>query len=216
VIVDVMTQAQNFTKRMFDLVVSGIALLFLWPVVFICVLLARLDTGESGIFSQSGVEFTLFKIRSMRTEETLVDITATAVDDPRITSIGRKLRRWKLDELPQLWNVFVGDMSIVGPRPDMPGYADLLSGEERKILSLRPGITGTATLKYRDEEFLLAGQEHPKKFNDTVLYPDKIKINLDYLNEWSFSADISYIFMTLGLLAVPPHLQFDGNLANKS
>jgi len=120
--------------------------------------------------------------------------------DPRITSLGRRLRHWKLDELPQLWNVLRGEMSLVGPRPDVPGYADRLIGEAREILQLRPGITGPATIKYRDEERLLARQSDPVAYNDRVVYPDKVRVNLRYLHRWSLANDIRCILVTIGAL----------------
>ena len=111
--------------------------------------------------------------------------------------MGQKLRHYKLDELPELWNVLIGDMSFVGPRPDVPGYADRLTSNDRRVLELRPGITGPASLKYRDEEALLAGQKDPQRFNDEVIFPDKVKINLYYLNHYSFIKDIQMIFCTV-------------------
>ena len=115
----------------------------------------------------------------------------------RITPFGAKLRKYKLDELPELWNVLIGDMSFVGPRPDVPGYADKLVGEDRKILLLKPGITGPASIKYRNEEELLAQQADPIKYNDEVIFPDKVKINLNYLENWSFITDIKLIIYTI-------------------
>lgn len=107
------------------------------------------------------------------------------------------MRKYKLDELPELWNVLIGDMSFVGPRPDVPGYADKLVGEDRKILLLKPGITGPASIKYRNEEELLAQQADPIKYNDGVIFPDKVKINLNYLENWSFITDIKLIIYTI-------------------
>jgi len=117
--------------------------------------------------------------------------------ESRITPLGAVLRKYKLDELPELWNVFIGDMSFVGPRPDVPGYADKLVGDDKRILQLRPGITGPASLKYRNEEELLAQQSDPQKYNDEVLFPDKVKINLQYLDNWSFWGDVRYIIETI-------------------
>jgi hypothetical protein len=119
------------------------------------------------------------------------------VNDPRITRIGRLLRKTKLDELPQLVHVLFGQMSFVGPRPDVPGYADKLKGEDRVILSVRPGITGPATLKYRDEEALLAAQDDPERYNNEVLWPDKVRLNRQYVQNWSFWTDIRLILKTL-------------------
>ena len=121
----------------------------------------------------------------------------TVGNDHRITPIGKFLRRWKLDELPTLWNVLKGDMSFVGPRPDVPGYADKLEGESRRVLEMRPGITGPATLKYANEEQLLAGVDNPIKYNDDVISPDKVRINLDYMNNLSMWTDIKIIFKTI-------------------
>ena len=108
-----------------------------------------------------------------------------------------KLRKYKLDELPELWNVLIGDMSFVGPRPDVPGYADMLQGDDRRVLELKPGITGPASLKYRNEEEILALQDDPIKYNDEVIFPDKVKINLKYLDNWSFFEDIKIIVYTV-------------------
>ena len=116
------------------------------------------------------------------------------------------MRRSKLDELPQLWHVLVGDMSFVGPRPDVPGYADKLSGADREMLKLKPGITGPATIKYRNEEEILSYASDAKYYNDNVIYPDKVKINLDYMRNWSLVGDIKYIFMTLRIIAIPSYL----------
>jgi len=123
--------------------------------------------------------------------------TVTKRGDPRITRLGAFFRRTKIDELPQLWNVLIGQMSFVGPRPDVPGFADKLTGNEREVLKLRPGITGPATLKYRNEEELLAAQSDPEKYNREVIFPDKVRINLDYMRNWSLRKDISYIWQTV-------------------
>lgn len=188
-----------FIKRSFDLFCATIGLLCLWPVILVCIYLAARDTGASGIFPQirigkNACRFTVFKIRTMRA---IAGTSVTAANDARITALGAKLRRYKLDELPQLWNVIKGDMSLVGPRPDVPGFADTLEGEGKSILSLRPGITGPATLKYRDEELLLANQEDPDAYNKNVIWPDKVNINLAYMREYSFSGDLKIIMQTV-------------------
>ena len=121
----------------------------------------------------------------------------TLKNDDRITPFGKFLRAYKLDELPQLYNVLVGDMSLVGPRPDVPGYADSLEGEDRIILSIKPGITGPATIKFKNEEDLLSDQKNPKKYNDDVIWPEKIKINKQYIQEWSLFNDIKCIVNTI-------------------
>jgi lipopolysaccharide/colanic/teichoic acid biosynthesis glycosyltransferase len=123
--------------------------------------------------------------------------TITVRGENRITPLGAVLRKYKMDELPELWNVLIGDMSLVGPRPDVPGYADLLKQKDRKILELRPGITGPASLKYADEEVILAKQNDPQKYNDEVIFPDKVQINLNYMYHWSFWLDIKIIFHTI-------------------
>lgn len=119
------------------------------------------------------------------------------LNDTRITSFGRFLRKFKLDEIPQIFNVLFGTMSFVGPRPDVKGYADLLRGEDRIILSVKPGITGPATLKFKDEESLLEKQENPKKYNDEVIWKEKIKINKKYIENWTFIGDVKYILKTI-------------------
>ena len=126
-----------------------------------------------------------------------IDTKITTKDDKRITKWGKFFRRTKLDELPTLWNVLKGDMSLVGPRPDVPGYADKLEGLDRRILELRPGITGPATLKYANEEQLLARIDDPEKYNDEVIFSDKVKMNLDYLDNWNLLMDIKIIFKTI-------------------
>ncbi len=120
----------------------------------------------------------------------------TSIDDHRITPTGKILRKWKIDELPQLWNILVGDMSFVGPRPDVPGYLDKLQGQDADIATLRPGITGPATLKYRNEEEILSKVENQQDYNDRVIWPDKVRINKKYLENWSFHKDIAYIKRT--------------------
>ncbi len=123
--------------------------------------------------------------------------SVAAAEQARITPLGEKLRRYKLDELPELWDVFIGNMSFVGPRPDVPGYADQLQGEDREILKLLPGITGPASLKYRDEEEMLAKVENPKLYNDEVIWPDKVRLNRYYLHHYSFWKDIQMILCTV-------------------
>ena len=144
---------------------------------------------------QHGRLFSIYKFRTMHVNHG--GNTISVKGDSRITSLGSALRKYKLDELPELWNVLKGDMSFVGPRPDVPGYADKLEGKERVILSVKPGITGPATLKFSNEEELLALQSDPEKYNDEVLYPQKVRINLDYIEHQSFFTDIKIIGFTL-------------------
>jgi len=126
-----------------------------------------------------------------------VQSTVTTKDDKRITRSGAFFRKTKIDELPQLFNVLFGTMSFVGPRPDVPGFADTLEGEDRVILTLRPGITGPASLKYKDEEALLAKQKDPESYNREVIWPDKVKINKAYIKDWTFKKDIEYLIKTV-------------------
>jgi len=195
---------RDFTiKRVFDVAVSAVALALLWPVILIAWGLATRDTSASGLFAQrrigrQGAPFTVYKIRTMRAHN--VGSTVTVRGDTRITPLGQWLRKLKIDELPQFWNVLRGDMSLVGPRPDVPGYMDALEGEARALLALRPGITGPATLKYRDEEALLAEADDPQAFNDTVIWPDKVRINLNYMRDWSLAGDIRYLLATAHLM----------------
>jgi lipopolysaccharide/colanic/teichoic acid biosynthesis glycosyltransferase len=123
--------------------------------------------------------------------------TTSILGDNRITPLGAILRKYKLDELPELWNVLKGDMSLVGPRPDVPEFTDRLKGKEMAILQLRPGITGPATLKYSNEERLLAEVDNPQKYTDEIIWPDKVRLNLDYYYNWSLAKDIQIIFRTV-------------------
>lgn len=188
-------------KSIFDRTVSFVGLLFIWPILLFCAILIRRNMpGGPVIFKQTrvgkeGKLFTMYKFRTMKVEHSGSSISVAG--ESRITPLGAKLRKYKLDELPELWNVLIGDMSFVGPRPDVPGYADKLIGEDRKILQLKPGITGPASLKYRNEEELLARQEDPVIYNDEVIFPDKVRINLNYLNHWNFWLDIKIIVYTV-------------------
>ena len=178
-----------------------VGLVVLSPILFVVWILIRIKMPDgSAVFTQKrvgkgGILFTMYKFRSMSAHHT--GSTVSVAGESRITPLGAKLRRYKLDELPELWNVFIGDMSFVGPRPDVPGYADKLEGDDRRVLQLRPGITGPASLKYRDEEVLLAAKANPQEFNDKVIYPDKVRINLYYLDHYSFVADIKMIIATV-------------------
>ena len=189
-------------KRLFDFTFAIFGLTILSPVLIILSLIIITSPGTV-LYSQKRVGrqgrlFTLYKFRTMvHNADTMPGGSITVENDDRITAIGKLLRRWKLDELPTLWNVLKGDMSFVGPRPDVPGYADKLVGDDRRLLDLRPGITGPATLKYANEEKLLGGVDNPKKYNDEVVFPDKIQINLEYVDNWSFWMDIKIIFKTV-------------------
>lgn len=188
-------------KWIFDRLMAFIGLLILWPVLLVVAIMIRVKMpGGPVIFKQkrvgrNGKLFTMYKFRSMTVGHGGSSVSVAG--ESRITPLGAKLRHYKLDELPELWNVLIGDMSFVGPRPDVPGYADQLRGEDRDVLKLRPGITGPASLKYRDEEDLLAKQAYPQQYNDEVIFPDKVRINLYYLHHYSFIKDIEMIFCTV-------------------
>ncbi|WP_311440866.1 sugar transferase [Hoylesella buccalis] len=191
-----------FLKYLFDKLMSLFGLVILSPILLVVACLIRLKMpGGSVLFKQKRVGqhgrlFTVYKFRSM-TVAGEGKTSIAAAEESRITPLGDKLRRYKLDELPELWNVLKGDMSFVGPRPDVPGYADKLKGEDRNILKLKPGITGPASLKYRNEEELLSSVSDPIAYNNDVIYPDKIKLNLYYYYHYSFVKDIQMIFCTV-------------------
>lgn len=178
------------TKRIFDFSLSFFALVIFGWLLFILILSASIDTKSFGLFiqqriGQNGKPFLLFKIKSMH-------------DSTKVTSkFGRFLRQSKLDELPQLINIIKGEMSFVGPRPDIAGYYDVLEGESRKILQLKPGLTSEASIKYANEELLLSKQENPLRYNDEVIFPDKVKMNLEYYYKQNFLLDLQIIVNTI-------------------
>lgn len=188
-------------KWIFDRIVSFVGLFFLLPVLLIFALLVKVKMPDGPVLfvqkrvGRDGRMFNCYKFRTMIVKHS--GSTISVAGENRITSFGAVLRKYKLDELPELWNVLKGDMSFVGPRPDVPGYADMLTGEEKRILELRPGITGPASLKYRNEEELLAQVDNPHEYNDKVIYPDKVRLNLYYLNHYSFIKDIQMIICTI-------------------
>jgi lipopolysaccharide/colanic/teichoic acid biosynthesis glycosyltransferase len=191
----------NVIKNIFDFILSFFGLLASWWIILIAWIIASIETKSNGFFIQrrvgkDGKLFNVIKIKTMKKVDG-VDTTITSANDVRITKSGKFFRNTKIDELPQLWNVFVGDMSFVGPRPDVEGYADKLEDDDRIILTIRPGITGPASLKYKNEENILNQQENPKKYNDTVIWQDKVKINKEYIKEWSLKKDIIYIIKTV-------------------
>ena len=188
-------------KSIFDHLCALLGLLVLWPLMVIIAILIKIkNPGGPVIFSQErvgrhGKIFTMYKFRTMITAHGGSPVSVKG--ESRITPVGAFLRKYKLDELPELWNVLIGDMSFVGPRPDVPGYADKLEGEDRLVLSVKPGITGPASLKYADEEELLAAQADPVAYNDDVIFPDKTRINVNYVKTRSFWLDIRIILYTL-------------------
>lgn len=196
-----MTRVDEILKRSFDVTASIAGLITTGWIILIAYVLSTIDTKRNGFFLQeriglNGERFKVIKIRTMK-DVPHYDTSVTTANDPRVTIIGSFLRKAKIDELPQLINVLAGQMSFVGPRPDVPGFADRLADEERIILTVRPGITGPASLKYRNEEDLLAGQLEPEKYNREVIYPDKLRININYVKDYSFFKDLYYIFKTI-------------------
>ena len=202
-------------KWFFDRFVSFLGLFILWPILLIVAVLVKIKMpGGPAFFVQKrvgkdGKLFDCHKFRTMTVKHN--GSTVSVAGDSRITPLGAKLRHWKLDELPGLWDVLIGNMSFVGPRPDVPGYADKLVGDDRDVLKLRPGITGPATLKYRLEDEMIAEfvakklaagdtrpmQEIAIEYNDTVIYPDKVRLNCYYYRHYSFVKDIQMIFCTV-------------------
>ena len=169
------------------------------PVFFIIGILIKLKMPGPIFFCQkrigkNGNPFLMYKFRTMKVNHG--GCTISVKGESRITPLGAVLRKYKLDELPELFNIIKGEMSLVGPRPDVPGYADLLLGEDRLILKLKPGLTGPASLKYSNEEELLASQFDPKNYNDTVIFPDKVRINLNYYKYRSLFLDLKIILFT--------------------
>ncbi|WP_322971874.1 sugar transferase [Faecalibacter sp. LW9] len=187
-----------FWKQLFDYIFALILLIVLVGLIFCMILIATIDTKEFGLFKQNrvgqfGKSFKIYKIRTMKG----VQHSTITTHSHRITRIGKFLRDYKLDELPQLFNILMGDMSFVGPRPDVEGYADRLKGQDRIILQVKPGITGLAQLKYRNEEQILSMVEHPIEYNDKVIWPDKVNINKEYVEKWTFQKDLYYILKTV-------------------
>jgi lipopolysaccharide/colanic/teichoic acid biosynthesis glycosyltransferase len=187
-------------KRTFDLLLSLFSLALLAPVFLIVALIIKLTMAGPVIFSQKrigrqGKPFVIYKFRSMKVNKS--DISITLKTDGRITPFGRFLRKSKIDELPQIWNIMKGDMSFVGFRPDVPGYHDMLSGEEKKLLFIRPGLSGADSLAYLNEEDILQHHADPQAFYDQYLFPDKVRINLAYMKKQSFMLDIKIILFTI-------------------
>lgn len=188
-------------KFLFDRIAALCGLVVLSPVLLVVAILIKIKMpGGPVIFKQkrvgrNGKLFTMCKFRSMTVAHSGSSISVAG--ESRITPLGAVLRKYKFDELPELWNVLIGDMSFVGPRPDVPGYADNLVGEDRLVLKLRPGITGPASLKYANEEEILAQVPNPQQYNDEVIFPDKVKINLYYYQNHTFFGDIKLIFQTI-------------------
>lgn len=196
-----MSKLDMLMKRAFDIVTAAIGLVLLFPIICVCWIIAAINTRSNGFFIQQrigrhGRIIHVCKIKTMypgdRNRSPIASSNAAS-----ITRSGGIFRKYKLDELPQLFNVLGGSMSIVGPRPDVPGYADKLAGSDRIILQLRPGITGPASIKYKDEEAVLAAVKDPVAYNDKIIWPDKVRINKEYLQNYSLLQDIKYIVQTI-------------------
>ncbi len=191
------TASQLIVKRAFDLILSLVLLPLLLIPILVLIAIAAIDTKQRGLFSQirvgqHGKLFKIFKIRTLKNKfHRLGHLEKSA------TKLGQFIRNSKLDELPQIFNVIVGHMSFVGPRPDIIGFADELEGDDRIILIIKPGITGPATLKYKDEEKMLALQDDPETYNRTIIWADKVKINKNYMENWSFYLDLKYIIQSI-------------------
>lgn len=185
-------------KWIFDRMVALVAIIALLPLFVIIALVVLVANGRPVFFKQirigqGGNKFVMVKFRTMAGVE---ENSISTLDSNRITKTGDFLRRTKLDELPELWNILKGDMSLVGPRPDVPGYADQLTGDDRVILKLKPGLTGIASLKYRNEDDILKQQPNPQEYNDTVIWPDKVRLNKIYIERQSLWLDLKIILFT--------------------
>ncbi|RLD36791.1 MAG: sugar transferase [Bacteroidetes bacterium] len=187
-------------KRLFDFTASFFGLIIILPFLIIIALFIKLRMPGPVFFIQkrvgkNGELFKMVKFRSMKVSHGGTSITVKG--EARITPFGAFLRKYKLDELPELWNILKGDMSIVGPRPDVPGYADLLEGDDRLMLSVRPGLTGAASLCFINEEEILAKQADPENYNDEILFPEKVRINNNYIHKWNMILDVKIILFTM-------------------
>lgn len=186
-------------KTIFDYLLVFLLLPICLPIILVLIAIATLDTKELGLFRQIRIgknakPFYIYKIKTMKgVNENPIALKSTH----SITKIGSFMRNSKLDELPQLFNILLGQMSFVGPRPDVPGYADELKGEDRIILSIKPGITGPTQLIFRNEEKILEKQKDPLKYNDEVIWPEKVKINKKYIENWTFLSDLKYLIKTV-------------------
>lgn len=208
-------------KFVFDRVMALLGLFLLWPVILLIAILIKVKMPGSSVFfrqkrvGKDGIIFNICKLRTMIDAGNATWSSVSIAGEARITTLGATLRKYKIDAIPELWNVFKGDMSFVGPRPDVPGYADRLQGEDRVVLKMRPGITGPASLKYRREEEMLAliqselkekgelrnerwGVVHSiQEYNDKVIYPDKVRLNIYYYKHYSFVKDLQMILCTV-------------------
>lgn len=189
-------------KRMFDILASGIGIIILSPVLLIIALRIKTDSDGPVFFKQirvgqGGKEFKILKFRTMVVDAEKLGRQITVGADNRITKVGAFLRKYKLDELPQLFNVFKGDMSLVGPRPEVPRYVNMYTDEQRRVLEVKPGITDLASIRYRDENELLGQAENPDEFYINTIMPDKLALNMEYINKSNIFFDIYIIINTI-------------------
>lgn len=188
-------------RRLFDITASGLGLLVLSPLFLVLAVWIKLDSPGPVFYRQVRVgcgnkDFRLFKFRSMRVGSDKKGLITVGGHDPRVTRSGYYIRKYKLDELPQLINVFIGDMSLVGPRPEVRKYVDLYTPEQLRVLDVRPGITDMASIRYRNENELLEQAADPEQYYRDVVMQDKLRINLEYIADHSFVKDLKIIFMT--------------------
>lgn len=189
-------------KRIFDILVSGVGLILLSPILFFISLWIKLDSKGPVFYRQTRVgrgnrDFRIFKFRSMNTGADKGSLITIGGRDPRITRSGYFIRKYKIDELPQLINVFIGDMSFVGPRPEVRRYVEMYTVEQMQVLSVRPGITDVASIKYRNENEILGSVENPDEYYIRVLMPDKLRLNMEYMDKRTFFSDIKIILITV-------------------
>ncbi len=189
-------------KRIFDILVSGVGLILLSPILFFISLWIKLDSKGPVFYRQTRVgrgnrDFKIFKFRSMNTGADKGSLITIGGRDPRITRSGYFIRKYKIDELPQLINVFIGDMSFVGPRPEVRRYVEMYTVEQMQVLSVRPGITDVASIKYRNENEILGSVENPDEYYIRVLMPDKLRLNMEYMDKRTFFSDIKIILITV-------------------
>jgi len=197
-----MSKINSAIKRIFDFVVSLIGIIIISPILLIVAISIKLDSEGSVLFLQKrigkdGKPFNIYKFRTMVTNAEKLGAQITVGKDNRITRVGAFLRKYKIDELPQLFNVLKGDMSLVGPRPEVPKYVALYTEEERKVLEVRPGITDLASIRYRDENDILAEVENPEEYYINVIMRDKLKLNLEYIEKSNIFYDIYLIIKTI-------------------
>lgn len=197
-----MNKTNQFIKRIFDVIMSSIGIIVLSPVFIIVSIAIKISSPGKILFLQKrvgkdGVEFNIYKFRTMVSDAEKLGKQITVGNDSRITKVGAFLRKFKIDELPQLFNVFTGDMSLVGPRPEVPKYVALYTNEQRKVLSIRPGITDMASLRYKDENDILGKVDNPEEHYINVIMQDKLSLNLEYIEKSNIIFDISLILKTI-------------------